>query len=47
MAPASVEVRTRGAVAMGTLKPHAAPKRPLQMSMDLLAAAMTCAATPR
>src|SRR5882762_7151043 len=44
MAPASVEVETRGAVALVTLnRPQSSNTLNLQMAMDLLAAAMTCA----
>src|SRR5881398_2943401 len=44
MAAASVEVETRGAVALVTLnRPESANTLNLQMAMDLLAAAMTCA----
>jgi 2-(1,2-epoxy-1,2-dihydrophenyl)acetyl-CoA isomerase len=44
MAPASVEVETRGAVALVTLnRPQNSNTLNLQMAMDLLAAAMTCA----
>src|SRR5437763_12275858 len=44
MAAASVEVETRGAVALVTLnRPQSANTLNLQMAMDLLAAAMTCA----
>jgi len=44
MATATVEVETRGAVALVTLnRPDAANTLNLQMAMDLLAAAMTCA----
>src|SRR2546423_9923463 len=44
MAAASVEVETRGAVAVVTLnRPESGNPLNLQMAMDLLAAAMTCA----
>src|ERR1700719_2341941 len=44
MAAASIEVETRGAVALVTLnRPESANTVNLQMAMDLLAAAMTCA----
>src|SRR5258707_5640861 len=44
MAAASIEVETRGAVALVTLnRPESANTLNLQMAMDLLAAAMTCA----
>ena len=44
MATATVEVETRGAVALVTLnRPQSANTLNLQMAMDLLAAAMTCA----
>src|SRR3977135_3542392 len=44
MATASVQVETRGAVALVTLnRPESANTLNLQMAMDLLAAAMTCA----
>src|SRR4030081_901685 len=44
MATASIEVETRGAVALVTLnRPESANTLNLQMAMDLLAAAMTCA----
>src|SRR5438477_4749831 len=44
MAAASVEVETRGAVALVTLnRPESANTLNLRMAMDLLAAAMTCA----
>src|SRR5258708_20225290 len=44
MAAASIEVETRGAVALVTLnRPESANALNLQMAMDLLAAAMTCA----
>ena len=44
MATASIEVETRGAVALVTLnRPESANTLNLQMAMDLLAAAMICA----
>src|SRR6202140_1810760 len=44
MAAASIEVETRGAVALVTLnRPESSNTLNLQMAMDLLAAAMTCA----
>src|ERR1700720_1507276 len=44
MAAASIEVETRGAVALITLnRPESSNTLNLQMAMDLLAAAMTCA----
>src|SRR6195256_4967488 len=44
MATASVQVETRGAVALVTLnRPQSSNTLNLQMAMDLLAAAMTCA----
>lgn len=46
MAAPSVQVETRGAVALVTLnRPDSANTLNLQMAMDLLAAAMTCART--
>src|ERR1700686_4161181 len=46
MAAASIEVETRGAVALVTLnRPESSNTLNLQMAMDLLAAAMTCART--
>src|ERR1700682_5625332 len=44
MAAASIEVETRGAVALVTLnRPESSNTLKLEMAMDLLAAAMTCA----
>jgi 2-(1,2-epoxy-1,2-dihydrophenyl)acetyl-CoA isomerase len=47
MSTSSVQVETRGAVALVTLnRPDAANTVNLQLAMDLLAAAMTCARNP-
>src|SRR5882672_5623301 len=47
MAAASIEVETRGAVALVTLnRPESANTLNLQLAMDLLAAALTCARNP-
>jgi 2-(1,2-epoxy-1,2-dihydrophenyl)acetyl-CoA isomerase len=47
VATSTVEVETRGAVALVTLnRPDSANTLNLQMAMDLLAAAMTCARNP-
>ena len=47
MSTATVDVETRGSVAIVTLdRPAQANTLNLQMGMDLLAAAMTCARSP-